>query len=178
VDEILDKYPTLLSGGQRQRVSIARSIVKSPKLIIADEPVSMLDISVRAEVLSLLNDLRKSLNISIIYITHDLTTSRYIGDRIGIMYAGNMIEYGDIDEVLQNPLHPYTLMLLDAVTYNLTRSKFYKGYLDSKITDFPSRGCKFYDKCKVSTQECTQDMKKFDISKRHSVSCFYYKKVA
>ncbi|KAA2282419.1 MAG: ABC transporter ATP-binding protein [Candidatus Nitrosocosmicus sp.] len=178
VDEILDKYPTLLSGGQRQRVSIARSIVKDPKLIIADEPVSMLDISVRAEILSLINDLRKSLNISIIYITHDLATSRFIGDRIGIMYAGNIIEYGDIDEVLQNPLHPYTLMLLDAVSYNLTQSKFYKGYLEPNVTSFPSRGCKFYNRCKVSTQECTQDIKQFHINKKHSVSCFYYKNVA
>jgi peptide/nickel transport system ATP-binding protein len=175
VDEILNKYPTLLSGGQRQRVAIARSIVKNPRLIIADEPVSMLDISVRAEILSLLNDLRKSLNISIIYITHDLATSRFMGDKIGIMYAGNIIEYGDIDEVLQNPLHPYTIMLLDAVTNNLTQSKFYKGYLDSNLTDLPSRGCKFYNRCKVFTQECAQDIKKIDINKKHSVSCFYYK---
>ena len=90
----------MLSGGQRQRVSIARAIVKIPKLIIADEPVSMLDISLRAEILSLLNELRKTLNISIIYITHDLATSRFIGDKIGIMFAGSIVEYGEIDEVL------------------------------------------------------------------------------
>lgn len=175
IDEILDKYPTFLSGGQRQRVSIARSIVKNPKLIIADEPVSMLDISVRAEILSLLNDLRKSLNISIIYITHDLATSRFIGDRIGIMFAGKIIEYGEIDEVLQNPLHPYTIMLLDAVTFNSAQSKFYKGFSDSNYSDLPLKGCKFYNRCKLSTQECTNEINEFKINQKHSVSCLYYK---
>ena len=99
VEDFLEKYPGMLSGGQRQRVSIARAIVNTPRLIIADEPVSMLDVSIRAEILSLLNDLRNSLNVSIIYITHDLATSRFIGDKIGIMFAGNLVEFGDIDEV-------------------------------------------------------------------------------
>jgi peptide/nickel transport system ATP-binding protein len=118
VEDFLGKYPGMLSGGQRQRVSIARAIVSSPRLIIADEPVSMLDVSIRAQILSLLNDLRNSMNISIIYITHDLATSRFIGDKIGIMFAGNLVEFGDIDKVLLNPLHPYTLMLLDAVNFS------------------------------------------------------------
>lgn len=179
VDEFLDKYPTMLSGGQRQRVSIARAIVKIPKLIIADEPVSMLDISVRAEILSLLNDLRKSLNISIIYITHDLATSRFIGDKIGIMFAGNIVEYGDIDEVLHNPLHPYTWMLLDAVTFTSTESKFYKTFSGSNTSAaaLPLKGCKFYNRCKLSFADCTQDIQQFNINKKHAVSCFYYKNV-
>jgi peptide/nickel transport system ATP-binding protein len=175
VDEFLDKYPTMLSGGQRQRVSIARSIVKIPKLIIADEPVSMLDISVRAEILSLLNDLRKSLNISIIYITHDLATSRFIGDKIGIMFAGNIVEYGDIDEVLHNPLHPYTWMLLDAVTFNSNESKFYKTYSGSNISALSLKGCKFYNRCKLSFNDCNNDLQRFDINNKHAVSCFHYK---
>lgn len=175
VDEFLDKYPTMLSGGQRQRVSIARSIVKIPKLIIADEPVSMLDISVRAEILSLLNDLRKSLNISIIYITHDLATSRFIGDKIGIMFAGSIVEYGDIDEVLHNPLHPYTWMLLDAVTFTSNESKFYKTYSGSNTSPLPLKGCKFYNRCKLSFGDCTNDIQQFNINNKHAVSCFYYK---
>ena len=175
VEEILEKYPTMLSGGQRQRVSIARSIVKIPKLIIADEPVSMLDISVRAEILSLLNELRKTLNISIIYITHDLATSRFIGDKIGIMFAGSIIEYGNIDEVLHNPLHPYTWMLLDAVTFSTNESKFYKSFDGINLSELPLKGCKFYNRCKLSFADCTNDIKQFDISKRHSVSCFYYR---
>lgn len=177
VDEFLDKYPTMLSGGQRQRVSIARAIVKIPKLIIADEPVSMLDISVRAEILSLLNDLRKSLNISIIYITHDLATSRFIGDKIGIMFAGNIVEYGDIDEVLHNPLHPYTWMLLDAVTFTSKESKFYKTHTGPHISALPLKGCKFYNRCKLSFDDCTHDIQQFHINKEHSVSCFYYKNI-
>ena len=175
VEEILEKYPTMLSGGQRQRVSIARSIVKIPKLIIADEPVSMLDISVRAEILSLLNELRKTLNISIIYITHDLATSRFIGDKIGIMFAGSIIEYGEIDEVLHNPLHPYTWMLLDAVTFSTNESKFYKSFDGINLSELPLKGCKFYNRCKLSFTDCTNDLEQFDISKRHSVSCFYYR---
>lgn len=175
VEEILEKYPTMLSGGQRQRVSIARSIVKIPKLIIADEPVSMLDISVRAEILSLLNELRKTLNISIIYITHDLATSRFIGDKIGIMFAGSIIEYGEIDEVLHNPLHPYTWMLLDAVTFSTNESKFYKSFDGINLSELPLKGCKFYNRCKLSFTDCINDLEQFDISKRHSVSCFYYR---
>ena len=175
VDDFLDKYPNMLSGGQRQRVSIARSIVKNPKLIIADEPVSMLDVSVRAEILSLLDDLRRNLNISIIYITHDLATSRYIGDKIGIMFAGKIIEFGDIDEVLSCPLHPYTWMLLDAIGFAGEDSKLYKNQVDMNAFDIPDRGCKFYNRCKLSSKECTNDLTEYGVFKRHTVSCFYYK---
>lgn len=177
VGEFVEKYPTMLSGGQKQRVSIARSIVKIPKLIIADEPVSMLDISVRAEILSLLNELRKSLNISIIYITHDLATSRFIGDNIGIMFAGQMIEYGNIEEILRNPLHPYTWMLLDAVNFSTAESKFYKDYSKINLLDIPTMGCRFYNRCKLSFNDCTHDLEQFHINQAHEVSCFYYKKL-
>jgi peptide/nickel transport system ATP-binding protein len=177
VEEFLEKYPNMLSGGQRQRVSIARAIVSIPRLIIADEPVSMLDVSIRAEILSLLNDLRNSLNISIIYITHDLATSRFIGDKIGIMFAGNLVEFGDLDEVLLNPLHPYTWMLLDAVNFSLSSSNmYYKTHEQTNLFDIPAVGCKFYNACKISTKECTNDLKTYELSKKHFISCFYYKK--
>jgi peptide/nickel transport system ATP-binding protein len=176
VEEFLEKYPDTLSGGQRQRVSIARAIVSSPRLIIADEPVSMLDVSIRAEILSLLNDLRNSLNISIIYITHDLATSRFIGDKIGIMFAGNLVEFGDIDEVLLNPLHPYTWMLLDAVNFSsLGSDTYYKNYDKTNLLNISDTGCKFYNRCKLSFKECTKDPQEYEISKKHCVSCFYYK---
>jgi peptide/nickel transport system ATP-binding protein len=175
VDEFLEKYPGMLSGGQRQRISIARSIVKDPKLIIADEPVSMLDVSVRAEILSLLSDLRRKLNLSIIYITHDLATSRFIGDRIGIMFAGSLVEFGELDEVLSNPLHPYTWMLLDAINFSSSGSKFYKNYMDTNLFDLPDNGCKFYKRCKLSFGDCTNNPSAFGFPKKHSVSCYYYK---
>ena len=176
VEDFLEKYPNMLSGGQRQRVSIARAIVSSPRLIIADEPVSMLDVSIRAQILSLLNDLRNSLNISIIYITHDLATSRFIGDKIGIMFAGNLVEFGDIDEVLLNPLHPYTLMLLDAVNFSSLGSNiYYKNYDNTNLFDIPITGCKFYNRCKLSSTECTNDPPEYKITKDHFVSCFYHK---
>ena len=124
--EISNKFPHMLSGGQRQRVALARALVVNPKIIVADEPVSMLDISVRAEILQLMKALKDKLQISYIYITHDLSTSRYIGDNIAIMYAGKIVKTGPI-EVLLNPLHPYTQALIDAVSEpdpnNLQREK-------------------------------------------------------
>jgi peptide/nickel transport system ATP-binding protein len=115
-EEIAEKFPHMLSGGQRQRVALARSLVLTPKLIIADEPVSMLDVSVRAEILDLMNTLKNRLQISCLYITHDLSTSRYIGDEIAIMHAGKILEAGAIDRVLLHPVHPYTQALIDAIS--------------------------------------------------------------
>ena len=126
-EEIAEKFPHMLSGGQRQRVALARSLVLIPKLIIADEPVSMLDVSVRAEILELMKDLKDRLQISCLYITHDLSTSRYIGDDIAIMQAGKILEKGSIDRVLIHPVHPYTKALIDAISEpdpdNLHREK-------------------------------------------------------
>jgi len=116
VEEIAEKFPHMLSGGQRQRVALARSLVLTPKLIIADEPVSMLDVSVRAEILDLMKSLKDRLQISCLYITHDLSTSRYIGDEIAIMHAGKILEAGAIDQVLLHPVHPYTQALIDAIS--------------------------------------------------------------
>jgi peptide/nickel transport system ATP-binding protein len=114
--EIAEKFPHMLSGGQRQRVALARSLILTPKLIIADEPVSMLDVSVRAEILELMRNLKDRLEISFLYITHDLSTSRYIGDYIAIMRAGKIVEAGSIDQVLLHPVHPYTQSLIHAIS--------------------------------------------------------------
>lgn len=126
-EEISEKFPHMLSGGQRQRVALARAIVLTPKLIIADEPVSMLDVSVRAEILELMGNLKERLNVSYIYITHDLSTARYIGDDIAIMRDGRIAEVGNIDQVLLNPTHPYTKALIEAISEpdpgNLQREK-------------------------------------------------------
>jgi len=113
--DIAEKFPYMLSGGQRQRASLARALVLKPKLIIADEPVSMLDVSIRAEILEIVKTLKGKFQISYLYITHDLSTARYIGDNIAIMFNGKIVEAGPIDRVLLNPFHPYTQALIDAV---------------------------------------------------------------
>ena len=115
-EDITKKYPHMLSGGQRQRVVIARALVVSPKIIIADEPVSMLDVSIRAEILELMNEIQKKNKISFIYITHDLATAKYFADRIIILYEGKIVEMGNINDVLTHPKHPYTQALIDAIS--------------------------------------------------------------
>ena len=115
VEEHAARYPHEFSGGQRQRIGIARSLVVDPSFIIADEPISALDVSIRAQVINLLNDLRKDLGITIMFIAHDLSVVKYFSDRIGVMYFGKIVEIGDKDAIFKNPLHPYTLSLIDAI---------------------------------------------------------------
>jgi peptide/nickel transport system ATP-binding protein len=126
-DDIMEKYPHMLSGGQRQRIVLARALVLKPKMIIADEPVSMLDVSIRAEILELMDGLRQKHQISFLYITHDLATARYFGQKIAILRHGKIVEIGPIDEVLLSPKQPYTQALMDAISEpdpaNLTREK-------------------------------------------------------
>ena len=114
-EEIANRLPHTLSGGQRQRVAIARALVLRPTLIVADEPVSMLDVSVRGEILGLMDNLKQKLNVSYIYITHDLSTARYLGDDLAIMNAGRILEMGPMDRVLSDPCHPYTKALINAI---------------------------------------------------------------
>ena len=114
-EEVAARLPYMLSGGQRQRVATARALVLRPSLIVADEPVSMLDVSVRGEILGLMHSLRRKFNISYLYITHDLSTARYIGDDLAIMKSGKIVELGPIDKILSNPAHPYTKALIDSI---------------------------------------------------------------
>ena len=115
IEEMLNKFPHMLSGGQRQRVAIARALVTMPQVIIADEPVSMLDVSIRGEILQLMSDIQKKNEISFIYITHDLATAKYFADKIIILYSGKIMESGNVMDVLPNPEHAYTRALIDAV---------------------------------------------------------------
>ncbi len=154
-DDIISKFPHMLSGGQRQRVSFARALVLKPRLIIADEPVSMLDVSIRGQILELMKKLKQEENISFLYITHDLATSQYVGDNIIILYKGQIIEQGNIKQVLYKPLHPYTRALIAAIP------KFTKdqAHHEIKIKNDPESisnqvGCKFINKCLYSTEKC------------------------
>lgn len=115
VREHAGRYPHEFSGGQRQRIGVARSVIMNPDLIIADEPVSALDVSIQAQVINLLNDLRKSLGLTILFIAHDLSVVKYFSDRIGVMYFGKMVELASSEELFLNPLHPYTKSLLSAI---------------------------------------------------------------
>jgi peptide/nickel transport system ATP-binding protein len=173
-----EKYPHMLSGGERQRVAIARSLVIEPRLIIADEPVSMLDVSIRAQILQTVKQLSVSRNITVFYITHDLATSRYIGDDISVMYAGKIVESGPIDTVLSNPLHPYTQALLDAISEpkfeDIDKQKVIR------IKNFDSTpaqiGCKFINRCPYSMEVCKKEPELEIKENNHKVSCFLYEK--
>lgn len=173
--DIAQKFPYMLSGGQRQRVALARALVLKPKLIVADEPVSMLDVSVRAEMLELMNSLRDKFRISYLYITHDLSTSRYIGDTIAIMYAGKIVELGPINQVLSNPLHPYTQALIDSISEPdannlkmMKRINIKQGQVRADI------GCRFYHRCPYSMEICKNDPRLIEQEVQHYVSCFLY----
>jgi len=175
--DIAEKFPNMLSGGQRQRVSIARSLVLKPKLILADEPVSMLDVSVRAEILELMKNLKDRLRLSYLYITHDLSTARYIGDEIGIMYAGKIVEAGPIEQVLSNPLHPYTQALLDAISepmaQNLDKEKVIR--IKQAVTrEIPQTGCRFIHRCLYCMNICKSEPLLAGEEDNHYVSCFIY----
>jgi peptide/nickel transport system ATP-binding protein len=150
VEDFLEKFPHMLSGGQQQRVVIARAMILEPQIIVADEPVSMLDASVRVEILKLLRGLQETHNLAVIYITHDLSTVRYFSERIFVMYAGNLIEKAKVDDLLGNPLHPYTLALLDATPEPdaqnaLTFKEIPPGEPPSLVN--PPTGCRFHPRC-------------------------------
>jgi peptide/nickel transport system ATP-binding protein len=173
-----EKFPHMLSGGQRQRVSLARALVLRPKLIVADEPVSMLDVSIRAEILELMKNLKDRFQISHLYITHDLSTARYIGDNIAIMLNGKIVEIGPIERVLLNPLHPYTQALIDAVSEpnpdnNLQNEKQIR-IREAEETVLAENGCKFFYQCPYSMNKCKNEPKLSEEEKDHYVACFIY----
>jgi len=172
--EIMEKFPHMLSGGQRQRVVLARALAIKPKIILADEPVSMLDVSIRAEMLELMKELQKKYKISFVYITHDLATARYFGQKIGILYMGRIVEIGPIDEVLLNPKHPYTQALIDAISEpdpdNIHKEK------KIKIRDPPDleikKGCRFQSRCPYAIKKCSIEPELEESGPEHFVACY------
>ena len=155
----VNKYPHELSGGQRQRVAIARSLILHPELLIADEPVSMLDASVRADIMNLMLKLKKEIGITIVFITHDLSAARYISDRILVMYAGKVVEIGPAEELIVKPVHPYTKLLLSAVSVPDPRVKRHRVRQSGNVpdpTDFPL-GCRFHPRCSMAKDFCSKE---------------------
>jgi oligopeptide/dipeptide ABC transporter ATP-binding protein len=158
-EDYLHRYPHQLSGGQRQRVVIAGALVLEPHLLLADEPVSMLDVSIRAEIINLLADLRKSRGISVIFITHDLGTVGYFADRVAVMYLGKIVEIGTMREVLKKPQHPYSQALLSVIPVPNPRLRKKRVILQGETPNpinIPS-GCRFHPRCPVALAVCKQN---------------------
>ncbi|KXK11379.1 MAG: putative oligopeptide ABC transporter ATP-binding protein [Chloroflexi bacterium OLB14] len=180
VEDFLQKYPHMLSGGQQQRVVIARAMIMEPRFLVADEPVSMLDASVRVEILKLLRALQEEHHLSVIYITHDLSTVSYFSERIFVMYAGNLVEKAQVRQVLDNPLHPYTQALLTGTSepdaHNAeTFKELPPGEPPSLVN--PPTGCRFHPRCsKIIEGLCNvQEPPDFEPEPGHLVACWLYK---
>ena len=165
----LDMYPHEFSGGQRQRIAIARALILNPKLIIADEPVSALDASIQAQILNMLNELKKDFNLTILFISHDLSVIKFIADRVGIMYMGEVMEEGTTDDIFKNPAHPYTKALLSAIPrFGDDCECILSGDIPSDIP----KGCKFSSRCKHSKDNCDYVCPEIvQLSDTHKVRC-------
>ncbi|MFV2016857.1 MAG: ABC transporter ATP-binding protein, partial [Candidatus Heimdallarchaeota archaeon] len=174
-DQYYNKYPHEVSGGERQRVAIARSIVLHPKLLILDEPTSMLDVSLRAGILDLLETVKESFDMSILFITHDLATARHFGDRIGVMYAGKIVENGSVDDLFNKPLHPYTKALIDAIPSPTPRNEeieLPKGDVPDSIN--PPPGCRFKPRCVYAKEICSTELPPIrELELNHFIACHY-----
>jgi oligopeptide/dipeptide ABC transporter ATP-binding protein len=175
-EEFTFRYPHELSGGQRQRVAIARAIVVNPSFIVADEPVSMLDVSIRSEILNLLERIRREFHIAYIYVTHDLSVASYIGDKIAIMYLGKIMEKGTIDQVIHGSVHPYSQALISAVPSpdptSLRKRKVLPGEPGSPINTPP--GCLFAPRCEFAQDKCRQEEPPLEeLEPGHWVSCWF-----
>jgi len=176
-DEFLLRYPHELSGGQRQRVAVARAFILNPEFVVADEPVSMLDVSIRAEILNLMLDLVGKFNVSFLYITHDLALSRHMCDRIAVMYLGKIVEMGPVENIVYEPVHPYTNALIDAVPTPDPTMKRTRGVITGEIPSpvNPPAGCRFHTRCPVAMEIChTKEPAFINVKGEHSVACHKY----
>jgi oligopeptide/dipeptide ABC transporter ATP-binding protein len=179
-EEFLLRYPHELSGGQRQRVATARALMLDPEFIVADEPVSMLDVSIRAEVLNVILDLREKFNVAFLFITHDLALARHICDRIAVMYLGKIVEMANVDDLVYDPLHPYTKALINAVPVPDPTAKrievVIKGEIPSPVN--PPPGCRFHTRCpSIIGDICRKEEPELiKLKKDHYVACHLYRK--
>ena len=173
------RYPHEFSGGQRQRIGIARALAVRPQLIIADEPVSALDVSIQSQVLNLMSKLKKEYHLTYIFIAHDLSIVEHISDRIGVMYLGNFVEEANKDNLYKNPMHPYTQALLSAVPIPDPTVKKERIILEGSIPSAinPPSGCKFHTRCPKCMEICKKEApKKYQVGEDHFVYCHLYDK--
>lgn len=170
------RYPHQFSGGQRQRIGIARAVALNPKFIVADEPVSALDVSIQSQIINLLLELKRDQNLTYLFISHDLSVIKYISDRIGVMYLGNMVELATTESLFENRMHPYTEALLSAIpTTDIRESveiKILEGDMPSPIN--PPAGCKFHTRCPYAQERCTQEIPILrELRPNHVVACHF-----
>ncbi len=173
---LLDRYPHQLSGGQQQRVVIARALISGPKLVVCDESVSALDVSVQAQVVNLLVDLQKKLGLTYLFITHDLSIVRHISSRIAVMYLGRIVELADSEALLENPMHPYTKALISAVPVPDPRARASRTTITGEPPNpfNPPSGCAFHARCPQADSKCQSLIPVFlQIDEKHAVACHY-----
>ena len=172
----LHRFPHQFSGGQRQRIGIARALATKPKFVVCDEAVSALDVSIQAQIINLLLDLKEQQNLTYMFITHDLSVVKYISDRVGVMYLGTMVELAAADEIFHHPIHPYTEALLNAIpttdTVGAKELSILEGDIPSPVN--PPKGCKFHTRCKYCTEICTQVVPEWEeVRPNHFVACHH-----
>ena len=172
----LMRYPHAFSGGQRQRIGIARALVVEPQIIVCDEAVSALDVSIQAQVINLLRDLQKELNLTYLFISHDLSVVEHISDKVGVMYLGKLVEFGETEKLFEKPLHPYTEALLSAVPVADPTIQNERIPLRGEIPNpaNPPSGCFFHTRCRFCTEKCSQETPEYtELEPGHFVACHY-----